>query len=196
MRDHSDWLVQMLGHTALIEGVGIEATGSVESVDGPTAVVICDEEVPATGDPLDVTISVFAPDALYRVQGPAVAAEKGLICGGEMAVERIQRRRWPRRRVDLPVTLCPVDGATRLEGVPGRTVDLSVGGACVETLRRVEGEGDPMVILRLPDGATVVTNSSTVSVEELPDVWRYRVAFRDLDDRDAARLEKLTAIQG
>ena len=120
-----------------------------------------------------------------------MSSEKGVVCDGSMLVERIQRRRWPRYRMDLPVTLCPVDRVSHVEGIPGRTVDISVGGACVETLRPVDGQGDPMVILRLPDGATVVCNSTTVAAEELEDGWRYRLAFRDLDDADATLLEAL-----
>ena len=58
--------------------------------------------------------------------------------------------------MDLPVTLCPIDRASHVEGIPGRTVDISVGGACVETLRPVEGEGDPMVILRLISASIMV----------------------------------------
>jgi hypothetical protein len=194
----------MLGHTALIEssidGEGAEMsgmtelTGTVENVLGHSVAVLCDDEPWAADHAIHVTVSVFAPDALYRLSGMALTGEKGLKCGGDMTVERIQRRRWPRRRMDLPVTLCPVEGVSRLEGLPGRTVDLSVGGTCVETLRPVGGEGDPMLILRLPDGSTVVCSTTTVAVEELADGWRYRLAFRGLDVSDVERLESLTAI--
>ena len=107
-------------------------------------------------------------------------------------MQRIQRRRWPRRRLELRVTLCPVKGTSRLEGVPGRTVDVSVGGLCAETVRPVEGDGDPMVILDLPDGARIVAAAVTVAADDLGDGWRYRLAFRDLDSDDAGRLAALT----
>jgi c-di-GMP-binding flagellar brake protein YcgR len=110
-----------------------------------------------------------------------------------MVIERIQRRKWPRLRIDLPATLCPVTDATSLQGVPGRTVDVSVGGACVETLRALEGEGDPMLMLSLPDGGTIVCATATIAVEELEDGWRYRLAFIDLDGEESSRLQTLTA---
>ena len=193
--DHLDWFEQLLGQTALIEGDEVEGTGTVEYVDGTTVTVLPDGgywSMGTVGERRDVTVSVFAPDALYRLIGEAVCEEKTLRCG-DMVIERIQRRKWPRLRIDLPVTLCPVADALSLQGVPGRTIDLSVGGACIETLRPLEGEGDPMVMLNLPDGATVVCSTATVAAEELDDGWRYRLAFRDLDGDDAARLQALTA---
>jgi hypothetical protein len=189
--DHLDWFEQLLGQTALIEGDAVEGTGTVEYVDGTTVTVLPDGGAWSMGDRRHVTVSVFAPDAMYRLIGDAVSEEKTLRCS-DMVIERIQRRKWPRLRIDLPVTLCPVDDAASVHGVPGRTIDLSVGGACVETLRPVEGEGDPMVMLRLPDGASVVCAATTVAAEELHDGWRYRLAFRDLDSGDAARLQTLT----
>ena len=96
--------------------------------------------------------------------------------------------------MDLVVTLCPVDDGSRLAGIPGRTVDVSVGGLCVETLRPVEGAGDPMVILKLPDGTTIVSGASTVAVEEFGDGWRYRLAFSELEEDDARRLAALTSV--
>jgi PilZ domain-containing protein len=186
-------VVHLLGHTALVEAGDIAVTGTVDNVAGAAVTISCDEECWPEGDSRDVTISVFAPDALYRITGDAVSEEKGLRCCDEFFIERIQRRRWPRRRMDLPVTLCPVESASSFEGVAGRTVDISVGGACIETLRPVEGEGNPMVILRLPDGSTVVCGAATIAVEQLDDGWRYRVAFTDLASADASRLESLTA---
>jgi hypothetical protein len=191
--DHLNWYGQLIGHTALVEGESLEATGTIESVEGATVNISCDQESWPVGERLHVTVSVFSSDALYRITGEAVSDEKVLHCGENMLIQRIQRRKWPRRRMDLPVTLCPVDDASSLHGVAGRTVDISVGGACVETLRRVEGEGDPMVILRLPDGGTIICAAATVAVEDLGDGWRYRLAFRDLDSADASRLQSLTA---
>ena len=190
--DHLDWFDHLLGQTALIEGDGIAFTGTVESVEGTTVTVLPDGGSLSIGDRNHATVSVFAPDALYRLIGDVTFDEKTLLCS-DMVIERIQRRKWPRRQMDLPVTLCPVSDAASVHGVAGRTVDISVGGACIETLRAVEGEGDPMVILRLPDGTTIVCATSTVAAEELDDGWRYRVAFRDLDSGDASRLEALIA---
>ncbi len=169
-------LAQLTGQTALVETGGTEATGSVTSVDG-SVVITCDQASWPSGDLGDVLVSVFAPDALYRFTGGAKVDGVEVTMGPDATVERIQRRKWPRRRLDLAVTLCPVGDGRRLEGVPGRPVDVGVGGMCVETLRPVDGEGDPMVILSLPDGTTIVSLTSTVGVEELGDGWRYRLAF-------------------
>ena len=187
--------MHLLGHTALVESEGVEETGTVDSLLGPVVVVACDRPSWPTwpsGETRQVTVSVFAPDALYRMTGEAVSEDKGLRCSEDMLIERIQRRKWPRRLIDLPVTLCATESASSFEGVAGRTIDISVGGACIDTLRRVEDE-NPMVILRLPDGATIVCGATTVAVEELDDCWRYRVAFTDLESADASRLESLTA---
>ncbi len=182
----------LLGLTVLVEVGEEEATGVVSATDGATIAVTLDEQTGALPESAVAQLSIFAPDALYRLTGRVSIAGRELRSAGDAPIERIQRRRWPRRRLDLPVILCPVAGGVRLEGIPGRTVDLSIGGCCVETLRPVEGEGDPMVILSLPDGTTIVSGASSIASEDLGDGWRYRLAFRDLEAHDAGRLSELT----
>ena len=192
---HTDGLTgssSLVGVTALVEVGEEEATGLVSAVDDSVVAVTLDADASIPQGSLVVQLSIFAPDALYRLAGRAQLSGRDLVTGGDAPIERIQRRRWPRRRLDLPVTLCPVAGGVRLEAIPGRTVDLSIGGCCVETLRPVEGEGDPMVILGLPDGTTIVSGTSSISTEDLGDGWRYRLAFRDLETHDAGRLAELT----
>jgi hypothetical protein len=192
--DHANWLESLEGHPALIEGEALEVTGTAALLEGDVVVVACDQECWSSGEARQVTISVFAPEALFRLSGQATSEGLTVTCEPGIAIERIQRRRWPRRRMDLVVTLCPVDDGSRLAGIPGRTVDVSVGGLCVETLRPVEGAGDPMVILKLPDGTTIVSGASTVAVEEFGDGWRYRLAFSELEEDDARRLAALTSV--
>ncbi len=191
----TDGLAQLKGQTALVESGGWEATGTVTSAvlaaGGAAVTVICDEETWTGSEVGDVVICVFAPDALYQFSGSATVTGPEVSVGPDAAMERIQRRKWPRRRLDMAVTVCPVADGRRVEGVPGRTVDIGVGGVCVETLRPVEGEGDPMVILSLPDGTTIVSLTSTVGFEDLGDGWRYRLAFRNLDAHDAGRIAEL-----
>lgn len=192
---HTDGLTgssSLVGVTALVEVGEEEATGLVSAADDSVIAVTLDADASIPQGSLVVQLSIFAPDALYRLTGRAELSGRDLVTGGDAPMERIQRRRWPRRRLDLPVTLCPLAGGVRLEGIPGRTVDLSIGGCCVETLRPVEGEGDPMVILGLPDGTTIVSGTSSISTEDLGDGWRYRLAFRDLETHDAGRLAELT----
>lgn len=184
----TDGLSHLVGLTALVEAEGRNATGSVAAVGDDHLTVTCDEDVWGQYRSSGVTVSVFAADALYRIGGRAEFSGRDLRVGPDPDVERIQRRKWPRRRLDLAVTVCPVVGDRHLEGVPGRTVDVGVGGLCVETLREVPGAGDPMVIVSLPDGTSVVSLTSTVAVEDLGDGWRYRLAFHHLDAHDAGRI--------
>lgn len=194
MVEHPDWLDQLAGQTALVEGDGLELAGTVEVTEGPAITVVCDQECGFAGDVRTVTVSVFSPTAYFLLSGPAVADDKRLRCGSGMTVERIERRRWPRARLDLPVTLCPLHG-TDIDSVPGRTIDISVGGACIETLSPVEhaDRSDLKVVIRMTDGAHIECSCATIAIEEMDDGWRYRLSFRDLDDDGAARLEKLTA---
>lgn len=189
---HPEWMDAILGHTALVESGDIEATGTVVTATVDEVIVECDDECWIAGQMPAATASTFAPDALYRISGAAAAKGRSLTWDGSARIERIQRRRWPRKRMDLPVTLCPVEGGS-IEGVPGRTVDVGVGGVCVETLRPVEAHDEAMIIVRLPDGSTVVSGAAMVAVEDLGDGWRYRLAFRNLEDGDAARLAALTS---
>ena len=180
------------GLTALVEAAGVEATGVVTAISEGRVTVTCDHTwtTPVLDD---ATVSIFGPAALYRWSGPAAASGREVRTGPGMSFQRIQRRKWPRRALDLQVTLCPVADGRRVEGIPGRTVDVSIGGVCVETLRPVHGEHEPMVILSLPDGTSIVAGATTVEVEDLGDGWRYRLAFHDLDAHDAGRLAGLTA---
>ncbi|MBV9660227.1 MAG: PilZ domain-containing protein [Acidimicrobiales bacterium] len=185
--------VRFVGESALVESEGTQLPGRVTAETGSTLTIRCDQQLSAEPVTREVLVSVFAVDALYRICGKALMYGSEVATAPDAAVERIQRRKWPRHRMDLAVTLCPVKEGVRLEGVPGRTVDLSVGGLCAETLRPVEGEGDPVVILSLPDGTSVVSGVSTVASEDLGDGWRYRMAFLDLAAHDYTRLVELTA---
>jgi hypothetical protein len=181
----------LAGLAAVVEGGPVAVSGVVAATTVDTVTVKCDLAGGEPDLPGTVRVSVFAPDALYRLDGPATRTGPDLTVGPDLQVERIQRRRWPRRRMDLPVTLCPLDDGRRLAGIPGRTVDVGAGGVCVETLRPIEGEGDPMVIINLPDGTSMVAGTRTVSVEDLGDGWRYRLAFTDLEDHHRHRLAAL-----
>ena len=181
-------IVSLVGAPALVETGSVESTGLVSGQSPGALVVSCDEFAWAGGDPADVTVSVFAEDALYRFSGPCELREREVVVPDGILVERVQRRKWPRRRFDFAATLCPVDDTHRVSGVPGRTVDVGSGGLCVETLRPLEVDKDPTVILTLPDGRSISVRTTTVEVEDLGDGWRYRLAFSHLEPRDAALL--------
>lgn len=199
--DSPEWLGQLAGQTALVEGEGLEAAGTVEVswIDTPSGlragavIVHCDEECGFSGDTLTVMVSVFTPMAFFRLSGSARADAKELYCAPEMRIERIERRKWPRARLDLPVTLSPLRGS-EIDAVPGRTVDISVGGACIETLSPVDSQqsAEVRVVIRL-SGGDIECSCSTIAIEETEDGWRYRLSFRDLDENGASRLQELTA---
>jgi hypothetical protein len=185
-------LEELAGLTALVETGQVEATGLVTRVEGDTVTVTCDHATWNGDEMSTVSVSVFAADALFRLTGPASVTGLEVQVGPGPKVERIQRRKWPRRRLALSATLCPVEDGRRLGGIPGRTIDVSIGGVCVETIREVDGEGNPMLILNLPDGTNIISLTTTVAVEDLGDGWRYRLAFQDLDAHDRGRLTELT----
>jgi hypothetical protein len=192
--DYPSLSESLKGQTALVVVGSDDATGMVTSVEDQLITIACDQPCCPSGETRQVSVRVFAEDALYLISGQATAQGTDLVFDSDVAIERIQRRRWPRKRMELPVRLCSVESGTHVGGVPGRTIDVSVGGVRVVALRELEGEGDPMVILNLPDGSTIVAATSTVAVEDLGDGWRYRLAFRNLDGDDADRLTALTTV--
>jgi len=186
-----DWREEVVGQTALVEGTGATTTGTAGPAGAGAFTIECDDVWWPAGDTHPITVSVFCPGSLYRISGLATATDTGCSIGVDATVERIQRRRWPRRKLDLAVTLCPVQQWTEPAGVPGRSIDLSVGGMCVECMRPLPDGSDPMVVVYLPDGTEVVANTVTVGVEAGEDHWRYHLAFRDLDGAGARSLAAL-----
>jgi hypothetical protein len=191
--EHPDWIEQIAGQTALVEGDGLEVAATIEIPGASVSVIVhCDEECGFSGDSRSVTVSVFTPTALFRLAGTATADGRDLHCGPDMTIERIERRQWPRARLDLAVTLCPMHGS-EIDCVPGRTVDISVGGACVETMSPLAKAETIKAVIRLSDGSNIECSCATIAVEEIEDGWRYRLSFRDLDNDGASLLEKLVA---
>jgi len=142
-------------------------------------------------DPGTMLVSVFAPEALYRVTVTAGYDDDGrLRLAGLRHLETIQRRRWPRREMVMPVSLIPADDAAPI-GVLGETVDIGVGGTHVTTERPLPGGTDPLVALTLPDGEVLVLAARVVHATTEPGHCDYRLAFQDLDDRDTAHLAEL-----
>jgi hypothetical protein len=162
----------------------------VEVGDGGVLVdPTCSAPAPAAGPLL---VSVFAPEALYRITATATVEDQRVRLTGFRGVEIIQRRRWPRREMTMPVSLIPADDAAPV-GVLGETVDIGVGGTRVRTGAPLPGGGDPLVALTLPDGDVLVLAARVVHAETGPDHCDYRLAFRDLDGGEAAQLAELVA---
>ncbi len=170
------------GDGGVMTGLVLEATGSE----------LCRIDLGASGplpsDAERVVISVFAPDALYRLHG--VARPTGV--AGVVTVEsvheaeRVQRRTAPRLAVRLGAALAG-DGA---EPVAARTLDLGAGGLRVETLRPVPAD-EVDVTVTLPGGRVVRGRGRVLGVDVDGDSHEYRLAFTDLSPADAAAIEAL-----
>jgi hypothetical protein len=189
------------GQIALVEPMpeGVDApaengalTGVVESAapDGLTIMGLSSHNL---ADDAEVVVSIFAPEALYRIQGNAHWSDSGrLVIDPVDDVEQIQRRRWPRHPVHVNVTLASLDeGDDDVGGVAGRTIDLGMGGLRVETIRKVTPGVDLTVMFTLPDGASVVARTTVISAHVSDRGCEYGLAFEELDDEDATHLMSL-----
>lgn len=180
-----------LGQVVLVEDGADAVTGVVIGI-GDGEVVL---DLTSSADDLlgDVHASIFAPEALYRVQASAIRDDSGrLVLGKLRDVEMIQRRRWPRREMTMPVSLVALDEPAPV-GVQGETVDVGIGGTCVHTRDPLPAGADPMVTLTLPGGEPLMLPARVVFSRHAEDGWDYRLAFCDLDDADAAQLAELVS---
>jgi hypothetical protein len=148
-------------------------------------------------DGTEVVVSIFAPDALYRIRAAAHWCPLGRLAIDPVHdVERIERRSWPRHALNFNVTLAALDGpGDDVTGVAGRTLDLGVAGLRVETSRRLPPGADLTVMLTLPDGDRLVARTTVVSAHVGDDGCEYRLAFDALEDIDIARLMALVGTQ-
>ncbi len=141
-----------------------------------------------------VIVSVSADDGLYRLKatssrGPA----DGIIVLSDIEeIDRIQRRQSTRLPIRLGVTLACLDEPTsRIGGITGFTIDLGVGGVQVQTLRPLP-DGDPTVMLVLPDGTIVTALALVLQTTAVSGGYRSRLAFHDLPADAMIALRKLT----
>jgi hypothetical protein len=168
-----------------ITGVVQSASTEVLTIMGLSAHDLVDDAA--------VVVSIFAPDALYRIEALAHWGESGrMLIEPIHEVERIQRRRWPRHAVHVNVTLASLDESDdSIGGVAGRTIDLGMGGLRVETIRRLTPGVDLTVRFTLPDGGHVLARSTVVSANIGDDGCEYGLAFNELEDDDATHLMAL-----
>jgi len=146
---------------------------------------------------VEVVVSIFAPEALYRIQGFAHWLDPGrLVVDPIRDVERIQRRRWPRHALHVDVTLASLDGSDgAVGGVTGRTIDIGMGGLRVETVCPLTPGVDLTVMFTLPDRSCVVARTIVVSAKVNDSGCEYGLAFQQLDDADATHLMALVGAQ-
>lgn len=182
-----------LGQVVLVEGViadpdPVPVSGVVAGVieGGLIVELSCSSPTPAEGT--RVVSSHFAPEALYRMTATVRAEQPGYIRLEDCdLLETVQRRRWPRRAVSIPVTLVAPDMPSP-SGVKGETVDIGIGGALVRTHDRLPDGADPLVAITPPGAETMLIVSRVVGSEVAADHVDYRLAFCELDDIETARL--------
>lgn len=140
-----------------------------------------------------IVVSVYAPDALYRLRGTAKAArpEGVIVLEPVHDVERIQRRSAARVPIQIGVVLSFLDDPTpMIESVVGRTLDIGLGGLRVLTLRPVP-KRDPTVMFTLPTGRSIVGATLVLSEDTSADGYEVRLAFQELDTDDVIALREL-----
>ncbi len=194
------------GHTALIEPEEFgplgwryakPLTGLVDdaSHDHLTIVGVSPADLV---DGTEVMISVFSPEALYRIRaGVHWIDPRRLAIDPIHDIEQIQRRRWPRHELHLDVTLFPPPDETLplpaqgAHGVAGRTLDIGMGGLRIETSVLFPAGTSVSVTLMLPDGAPLVTRTTVVATHPRDGTFEHRLAFDQLDDLDTTNLVAL-----
>jgi hypothetical protein len=146
---------------------------------------------PELVDGTEVMVSVFSPDALYRIRaGVRWVGSDRLAVDPIHDIEQIQRRRWPRHELQLDVVLFPAEGEN-LAPVPGRTMDIGMGGLRVEMPVPLPASSAVRVRLMLPDGTPLLAAATVVASHAHDGVFEYRLAFDQLDDLDTNNLAAL-----
>lgn len=167
----------------------------VVDADGEGLLTIVGVSSPNLADGTEVIVSIFAPEALYRIKG-AVHWRTGdlLTIATDYDVERVQRRRWSRHPLQLGVRLAAIDGADfRDADIAGRTLDVGLGGLRIETVRRLPERATLLAIVALPDGERLVAQTAVVTADFGERGCEYRLAFDHLDEVDVVRLVSLFA---
>ena len=187
----------MLGEVVLVEGEQARdghapLTGVVVGSHDDQMIIelSCSSIGPPDGSRL--AVSLFAPEALYRMSGTARTDEPGFLtldCCEPL--ETIHRRGWPRCKACLPVAMVPVDQS--VGGVRGETIDIGVGGALVRTMAPLPSGCDPLLALTLPGGDTLLIEGRVVAAESNEPFYEYRVAFWEPDEVAVGRLAELVS---
>ncbi len=135
---------------------------------------------PLRGPDEDVVVSVFAADALYRLEGTAWSTEvEGVIVLDPIrSTERVQRRTTPRVPIRVGMVITTREGSGMVT-VAARSLDIGPGGMRVETLR-VLPAGQPVVALTLPDGSELIAEAEILDSDGDEEGYEYRLAFVDL----------------
>ncbi|MBV8560556.1 MAG: PilZ domain-containing protein [Acidimicrobiia bacterium] len=179
---------------ALVEYPGAQEpmTGLVTNGQEQIAIDLGAQVPPPTFEE-PIVVSVFAPDALYRLRGTARPARPDgvIVLEPVFDVERIQRRSAARVPIQVGVTLSFLDDPSpMIESIVGRTLDIGLGGLRVLTLRPVP-QREPTVMFTLPTGRSIVGAALVLSEDSTDEGYEVRLSFQDLDSDDVVALREL-----
>ena len=182
------------GQVALVEYPGAQEpmTGLVTNGHEQIAIDLGAQAPPPSFEE-PIVVSVFAPDALYRLRGTARPARPDgvIVLEPVFDVERIQRRSAARVPIQVGVTLSFLDEPSpMIESIVGRTLDIGLGGLRVLTLRPVP-KREPTVMFTLPTGRSIVGAALVLSEDSTDDGYEVRLSFQDLDSDDVVALREL-----
>lgn len=183
------------GQVALVEYPGNQEpmTGLVTNGHEQHIAIDLGVQAPTPSPDEPIVVSVYAPDALYRLRGTARPArpEGVIVLEPVLDVERIQRRSAARVPIQVGVTLSFLDDPTpMIESIVGRTLDIGLGGLRVATLRPVP-KREPTVMFTLPTGRSIVGATLVLSEDATVEGYEVRLAFQDLDPDEVVALREL-----
>jgi len=188
------------GQVALIELGPDDATcltGVVLDTDGKLLLVDLGASARRFDQTYDVTVSVFDPDALYRIEATLLPHDgtESIVDLKVRDVERIQRRVALRAKRTLPVVLSNLDDPRgAFASIAGETLDISEGGCRVVVARRFPAGCDPTVTLELPNGETLVALAAILEeIHRSDGRCEYRLVFIEPDDGHREILADLIA---
>jgi hypothetical protein len=183
------------GQVALVEYPGTNGPFTGLITNGGTqdriAIDLGSQAPPTPQEP--IVVSVYAPDALYRLRATAKPSRPDgvIILEPVLEVERVQRRSAARVPIQVGVTLSFLDDPSpMIESIVGRTLDIGLGGLRVQTLRPVPHR-DPTVMFTLPTGRSIVGATLVLSEDRTAEGYECRLAFEDLDADDVVALREL-----
>jgi hypothetical protein len=143
-------------------------------------------------EPCSVYVSIFAPDALYKVRGTARPHDNDAVIDLAIdSVERVQRRNNARAKVAVHAALTAFDDDGAFLSVVGETIDVGEGGCRVRTSMPFPPQKSPTISLQLPDGRTLATLAEILQAEAVDGHFEYRLAFMELEKDERVQLSEL-----
>lgn len=109
-------------------------------------------------------------------------------------LSEVDRRRWARARVRLPVRVVDTEDSFRV--LVGETLDVCVGGMRAVIDGALFGTVEVTVQMELVDDAPLVCQALVADGGAVDGGWEYRLAFRNLADREVAALAHLVEHAG